>query len=241
MLWSYYLIITAVLILLLCIGGMDVFDSVCQAFATVSTGGFSTKAASISYWTSPSFRYVLIFFMLFCSLNFSVTFFLFNGKPRQALRDEECRNFLMFVGGFVAFHLCSQSIHQYQLGNGNSLPQICLHDFYCHVEHWVLYRRHYGVEHSYMADIHCSNAIGWMFRFSVRWTKDGEGIGAGQNSYAEFKRLLHPNAMIPLKFNKKAIDAEIINNALAFVSLYIGITLISIVAMSSLGWHQPKQ
>jgi trk system potassium uptake protein TrkH len=235
MLWSYYLIITAVLILLLCIGGMDVFDSVCQAFATVSTGGFSTKAASISYWTSPFIQYVLIFFMLFCSLNFSVTFFLFNGKPRQALRDEECRNFLLFVGGFVAFTFVVNLFTNTNWATETAFRKSAF-----------MISTAMSSTGFYTDDIMGWSTPIWLIFIVVMLLGGCSGSASGglkmvrvsvlvKNSYAEFKRLLHPNAMIPLKFNKKAIDAEIINNALAFVSLYIGITLISIVAMLLIG------
>jgi len=62
-LWGIYLMLTVAEVLLLIIGGMPLFDSVCHSFTTMATGGFSTKQASIAYYQSPFIHYVIIFFM----------------------------------------------------------------------------------------------------------------------------------------------------------------------------------
>lgn len=75
-LWLIYIGLTLLEVVLLMLGGMNLFDALCQAFATTATGGFSTKQDSISYWNSPLYRvcYIYIydfirykfFFILFC-------------------------------------------------------------------------------------------------------------------------------------------------------------------------------
>lgn len=57
--WSIYTGLTLILVALLMLGGMDWFDSVCHAFATTGTGGFSTKQASVAYYNSPYIEYVI--------------------------------------------------------------------------------------------------------------------------------------------------------------------------------------
>jgi len=59
-LFLIYVILTTSETILLRIGGMNWFDSVCQSFATIATGGFSTKQASIAYWNSPYIQYIII-------------------------------------------------------------------------------------------------------------------------------------------------------------------------------------
>jgi trk system potassium uptake protein TrkH len=56
-----------------------------------------------------------------------------------------------------------------------------------------------------------------------------------KNSYYEFKRLLHPDAVIPVKFNQKALPEQIVTNVLAFVVLYVMIVVFSILILSLLG------
>ena len=70
-LWTVYLILTLAETILLMLGGMSLFDAVCQSFATTATGGYSTKQASISYWNSPFIEYVVAIFMLLSGVNFA--------------------------------------------------------------------------------------------------------------------------------------------------------------------------
>ena len=72
LIWTVYIILTSVCTVLLWVGGMNVFDSVCHAFSIMGTGGFSTKQASITYWNSPFIEYVTSIFMILASLNFSL-------------------------------------------------------------------------------------------------------------------------------------------------------------------------
>ena len=58
-----------------------------------------------------------------------------------------------------------------------------------------------------------------------------------KNSVLELKRLIHPNAVIPVRFNRQLIDQQIINNVLAFISFYLIILVVSMLAMSALGYN----
>ena len=74
---------TGTLIVLLVFGGMSVFDSICHAFTTTSTGGFSTKQASIEYYHSPYIDYVISIFMFLSGINFTLLLLMFNGKIKE--------------------------------------------------------------------------------------------------------------------------------------------------------------
>ena len=100
-LWKVYVLITLIQILLLLAGGMSVFDSVCHAFCTMPTGGFSTKNASIAHYDSAYFDTVIIIFMLLAGINFSLHYRLLKGDLKIFGRDPECRVFLALVGVFI--------------------------------------------------------------------------------------------------------------------------------------------
>jgi trk system potassium uptake protein TrkH len=74
-LWLVYFGITVLCIISLKIAGMDWFDSICHAFATMGLGGFSTHDASISFFKSIGIEIVLIIFMLISAMNFATHFF----------------------------------------------------------------------------------------------------------------------------------------------------------------------
>lgn len=95
--WLVYLVLTVLLIALLLVGKMNVFDSVCHAFACISTGGFSTKNASIAAYNSPYIEYVISLFMVIGSLDFTVLYFASRGRLRRLLTDEQFRWFIGLV------------------------------------------------------------------------------------------------------------------------------------------------
>ena len=97
--WSTYIALTAVVALLMWLGGMSVFDAVCHAFATTATGGFSTKQNSLAYWDSPYLEYVTAVSMILSGINFSLYYFLFIKRDaKKFYRDREMRWFLSSVG-----------------------------------------------------------------------------------------------------------------------------------------------
>ena len=97
-LWLVYFILTASETVFLYFGGMDIFDAVCHSFASTATGGFSTKQASLAHWNSPYLEYVITIFTLLASINYSLYFLIFKGKPLRWLKDSETKFHLISVG-----------------------------------------------------------------------------------------------------------------------------------------------
>lgn len=96
-LWLIYIGLTLLETILLMLGGMNLFDALCQSFATTATGGFSTKQDSISYWNSPYIEYVISIFMILSGVNFALYYFALNGKYKKLLKDEELYWFLTSI------------------------------------------------------------------------------------------------------------------------------------------------
>ncbi|MCA1765973.1 MAG: TrkH family potassium uptake protein [Desulfobulbaceae bacterium] len=71
-LWSVYLLITLIVILLLMLGGVGFFDAICHSFSTLATGGFSTHTASVGYFKSAYVETVIIVFMFLAGTNFAL-------------------------------------------------------------------------------------------------------------------------------------------------------------------------
>ena len=94
---------TGTLIVLLVFGGMSVFDSICHAFTTTSTGGFSTKQASIEYYHSPYIDYVISIFMFLSGINFTLLLLMFNGKIKKFIHDAELKFYFICVSFFTIF------------------------------------------------------------------------------------------------------------------------------------------
>ena len=75
---------------------MNFFDAICHAMATLSTGGFSTKQASLGAFGAYS-QYIVIIFMFLAGINFSLTYFALRGKPLKLWKNEEFRVYLFAV------------------------------------------------------------------------------------------------------------------------------------------------
>lgn len=111
-LYVIYLSMTAVLVLLLALGGMPLFDSFIHAFGTAGTGGFSNKAASIAYYNSTYIDYVLAISMILFGINFNLYYALFFMRMKNILKNEELRWYLGFIALAVLL-ICLNVRHLY--------------------------------------------------------------------------------------------------------------------------------
>ena len=96
-LYTIYMVMTLAEVVLLVLGGMPLFDSLCHAFGTAGTGGFGVKAASIGYYDSYYLQGVIAVFMVLFGVNFNAYFFLLMRKFSMALRNTELRAYLAIV------------------------------------------------------------------------------------------------------------------------------------------------
>jgi trk system potassium uptake protein TrkH len=94
-LWLIYLGLTIIEILLLVIGGMTLFDAICHAFATMATGGFSTKNTSLAHYDSGFIHWVITIFMFLAGTNFTLHYRLLSGNVRSILKDTEFKVYFM--------------------------------------------------------------------------------------------------------------------------------------------------
>ncbi|NMA24333.1 MAG: TrkH family potassium uptake protein, partial [Clostridiales bacterium] len=100
-LYIIYLSMTAVLIVLLVLGGMDLFDAALHAFGAAGTGGFGIKASGVLYYNSAYIETVLGIAMLAFGVNFYVYYLILIRQAKRALRNEELRWYLAIVIGAV--------------------------------------------------------------------------------------------------------------------------------------------
>ncbi len=89
-LWFIYVGLTLTEMMLLWGAGMDLFDAINHAMSTVSTGGFSTKNASMAFWNDqPLIQYIVIVFMFLAGINFVLNYFVLTGNFKKILHDQE--------------------------------------------------------------------------------------------------------------------------------------------------------
>jgi len=96
-LWSIYLGLNLLQTLLLWGGGMSMFDSLCHAFSTVATAGFSTKNASIGYYSNVYFDWVIIIFMFLGGMTFMLFYYMLKGEWNLVRLNTELRWYASIV------------------------------------------------------------------------------------------------------------------------------------------------
>jgi len=231
-LWLLYGGLTAVCIVALMAAGMNSFDAICHAFATVSLGGISTRDASIGYYKSPGVEFVLIVFMLIAAMNFATHFVaLRRGSFRVYLRDPEARWMLSAVLGScigLSAYLLAQDVYpdfetafRYVSFNVVSMATDCgfvSTDF----GRWPLF------------------APMWMLFLCCLCANTGS-TGSGikmfrtivliKQSTRELFTLIHPQAETPLRISGSTIPNQIVFSVLAFLFLYFMTIVILTLAM----------
>jgi trk system potassium uptake protein TrkH len=105
LLWITYLVMSGILIILLCLFGMDLFDSICHTFATMATGGFSTKNSSLAYY-NPLIQWTVIAFMFLAGANFTLHFLAFRNRSLKGyLANAEFKlyTFIILIASAIIF------------------------------------------------------------------------------------------------------------------------------------------
>jgi trk/ktr system potassium uptake protein len=233
-LWGIYVILTATEVVLLLIGGMNLFDAINHSFTTMATGGFSTKNASTAYFTSPFIQYVFIVFMLFAGMNFTLHYFAFHGKFDFIKKNTEFRvyiSFILIAASIVTLiHLAHVNFHwtesiQQSLFHVTSLVTTTGYvssDY----ESWAPFSRMLFFALLFIGG--CAGSTGGGIKFARHYL-------LFKNSLLELKRLVHPRAVIPVRFNGKVVGPDIISNVQAFFIFYIGITVVGAIVLSFFG------
>lgn len=233
-LWLVYLLLTLIEFALLKLGGMSWFDAVNHAMTTMSTGGFSPKNASIAHYDSPFIQYVIIVFMFLAGVNFTLNYFALRGKFSKMFRNEEFRFYLFSVVAITVF--CAVII--YSLGWTNI--EQSTRDALFQVTSILTTTGFVSADYTAWAPILTIVFLLLMFIGASAGSTSGSvkivrHLILLKNSWLELKRLIHPSAIIPVRFNKKPVSQEITLNILAFFLIYILVFVIGSGVMTLLG------
>jgi trk system potassium uptake protein TrkH len=234
-LWLIYVFFTVLETIMLWIGGMTIFDAINHSFTTMATGGYSTKQASIAFYNSPYIHYVITFFMFIAGTNFTLSYFALKGKPGKIWKNDEFKSYLKIV-------LIATIIIATSLAFGMKLPfEQAFRDAIFQVVSIITTTGFATADY-----ILWQPAGLWVLLLLLMLVGGSAGSTGGgikvvrihllfRNSYLELKRLLHPNAVIPVRYNQHAVTPTVINNIMAFVIIYIFTFLLSTAIISFMG------
>jgi len=243
-LWLIYVSYTFIETICLQIAGMSFFDAINHSMSNIASGGFSTKNASLGHWNhNPIIQYIVIFFMFLAGTNFVLSYFGFKFDFKKILKDEEFKIYSLFIVGFtlsVAFIVYFNT------------------DFLSSYENQ--FERIEGVfRHSLFQVVSIITTTGFVTADYTSWTPlllliffgmmflgGSSGSTSGgfkimrhlliiKNGILQFKKILHPHAIIPLRYNKSSVSSEIIHNILGFFIVYMLSFIIGTIVFALLG------
>ncbi len=217
-LFSIFALITFIEVALLIAGGVPLFDSVCLSFSTMSTGGFSTLNNGVTSFAGSYVIIVMTIFMFIAGLNMTLIYFGITGNYRKILNNE----FYFYIGLSVIFMAVVSVILAFkpEISTGKAILEGSFH-----VISIITTTGFYIQDHQLWGNIII------MIFFVIMFTGGTNGSTSGgikivrlllvtKNSRQELKRLLHPNAFIPVRLDQKVVPQSTIFNLLVFITLY---------------------
>lgn len=221
-LYGVYAGLTALLVILLLLGGMPLFDALCYAFGTAGTGGFGITNAGVSLYDSAYIETVIAIFMLLFGVNFNLYYFILIGKVKDALRSEELRVYLsviaaatalIFANTFQLYRNVGETLRYafFQVTTIISTTGYATADF---ANGWPLFSQMVLVLLMFTGA--CAGSTGGGIKMS-------RIMLLFKSARVEVDRLIHPRAIHVVRLEKKPVDHALIRTTLSFFVLYIAI------------------
>lgn len=227
-----YVFLTLFLVGLLWAGPMNLYDAVNHAFTAISTGGYSTKNASIAYWNSSYIEYVITIFMFIGATNMTLVYFCFNGNVKKLIKDEEFRWFFFFVLSaiivvmvwilYLGFASDVENAFRKAAFQVVTLVSTCGFATDDYIP-WGPFFWFIALILMFICGCAGSTCGG---------LKMGRFVILTKNLSNEFKKQTHPHAVIPVRMNGHVVSGDIVHRVLAFVFAYITLIVVSCLALS---------
>jgi len=232
LLWVVYALFTFAEFVLLWIGGMSVFDAINHALATLATGGFSTKNSSIAHFDSAYIEYVIIFFMFIAGSSFSMHYNWLRGNFGSIWKNKEFLFFCIVITS--ATLIIGFDLYIYE---GYGLEETFRYGLFQVLA--IITTTGFGT-----ADYEGWAVLSQLLLFALMFMGGCSGSTSGGMKqirifilirfvYTEIIKLLHPNAIKPVKIGGSSIDQKIITNVAGF---FVAVVIISMAATLIMAW-----
>lgn len=234
-LWMVYIVLSVLLFFLLWIGPMDVFDSVCHALSSMSTGGFSTRDNSIAGWNSVYIDIVIMVFMFLGGVNFALLYKASRGDFKGLWRNDTFKLYVKIVAVMYVIFV----VAIYLNGQANSWMDLTVKPLFQIIS--TITSTGYTV----------TNFENWgTFILSLVFVLMFFGACAGstsggakvdrllyllKNTGNELYRCIHPNAILSVKVNGKIVAPDTVSKVIAFLCLYVIIIMVGGIVLTTFG------
>ena len=234
-LWMVYIGFTFLQFLLLGFAGMSWFDSICHAFTTMPTGGFSTQNASIAAYSNPIIHYIIIFFMFVAGVNFTLHFRAITGNYKSYFKDYEFKVYfsILFFATMLIFLNISFSnsdwshnsflISLFQslalmTGTGYANADYELWPFFSQL--LLFFMMFFGAMGGSTSGVMKIARVILLIKYAA----------------TETRRMLHSRAIIPIRIGDRTIGDDVIRNTLGFFLIYLSFFVLTALVLTALNY-----
>ncbi|HKI50740.1 MAG TPA: TrkH family potassium uptake protein [Geothermobacteraceae bacterium] len=222
LLWVVYVILTVAETLLLMLGGMSFFEAICHSFATLATGGFSTRNASVGAYQSAYIDWVVILFMFLAGANFSLHYHALRGRIREYWRSEEFRIYLGIVFASIVLLIIFNQGTAY-----DSWLENLRHSSFQTVS--IMTTTGFGT-----ADYEQWPVLTQYLLISLMFIGGCAGSTGGgikvarilllfKHAHVQLFKLIHPRAVRIVKLGETPVDRDVMQSILGFFALFMGV------------------
>jgi trk system potassium uptake protein TrkH len=227
LLWTIYVGFTAAQIALLHFWArLPTFDSICISFTTLSTGGFTPTTASIQAYASPLAEYIIIAFMFLGGTNFAIHYQFLRGNLK-VVKDEEFRLYVVLLLVATLLLVLSQGLGSYRDGLFQAISiMTCTGFSSADFASW-----HFGARMVLLVLMFigaCGGSTGGGIKVARILT-------LMKHTRVMMRKAISPNAVIPLKYNRKSVTEGVMRDVISLFFLYILVAVVASVALAFLG------
>ncbi len=235
-LWIVYVLLTLLEIILLKLGGMNFYDSICHAFTTMATGGFSTKNSSIAHYNSAYIDYIITFFMFLAGINFKIHYLVL---IKRSFTKEIINNETMFYLVLTIICAILFTFWNYFFNIYDSLMTSFRYSVFQIVS--ILTTTGYGT-----ADYEKWHPVLQLILILLMLVGGCAGSTGGgiknirififlKYTFNQILKVIHPNSVKLLKIDGRVIDNNIVASVISFISLYFIIFTIASILVTAFG------
>ena len=234
LLWEVYILISVLQVACLYFTGMSLFDALTHMFGTMATGGFTPRNLSVAAYNNPVFENIIIFFMFIAGANFTLHYKTLHGNVKALFKDKE----FLFYTGVLMFSIVAITAElriyiynsvftalryaSFQVVSIATTTGFTTADF----DTWPAFSKSILLILMFIGG--CAGSTGGAI-------KNIRVLLLIKQANREFRKLIHPQAVSPIRLGDKVVSEDVMRNITGFFFLYIFIFVISSFIMTILG------
>jgi len=231
-LWGVYVLLCILEILLLRVGGMSTFEAVCHTFATMATGGFSTRSGSIGDFHSVYVETVIIVFMLLAGANFALHYQLLRGRLLSYLRNAEFRSYVgIWAVACLLLMLVLRCSGTYP-GWSEALRRAVFQGTSIMTTTGFTTADFDGWPESARLILLVLMFIGGCAGSTGGGMKVFRVVVAAKKAARDLMRFMRPRVVVRIWLGEKVVEEETVSHVASFVLLFVGVWVMASLAMS---------